>query len=115
MWKNQLLIKIKAMKYYINKTTGEPLAVIDDLIELTFANSHNFEVIYLSIFPERWLGNGIITHAISHSELKNFKIISKDLFFEKCPDFGQFRHKNTKQKIQFIEYAIPIRKESFGI
>lgn len=75
-------------------------------------------VFQLCVFPNRWCANGVPFHAISYSELRHFKRISKDKFIELCPDFGQLRHfgdVTLKSINQFHEIlSIPKRKESFG-
>jgi hypothetical protein len=86
------------------------------MIDIQNANDKSFSVICLCVFPNRWIGEGILTHAIHYTELKHFKRISKAKFAEVCPDFGQFRHKDTRVKVQnFAIETVPIRNESFGI
>jgi hypothetical protein len=91
------------MRFYIHKETGEPMGLIDStMIELVGdkqsieypQQSEERRTIYLVVFPNRTLGNGIKFHSITHGTLGNFKRINKTLFGELCQDFGQYRHKN---------------------
>lgn len=111
------------MKYYIHKQTNEPLALlVNSMCDVHKADrSEDYphigvrsDCINLCIFPERWCGNGIPYQAISFKELKHFKRISKDKFFQICPDFGQFRHKGDFTFHWGNPLNIPVRKLTFG-
>ena len=105
------------MNYYIHKETGEPLAILDGtMIDIQTADNKRHSVIRLCVFPNRWIGEGVLSHAIHYTELKHFKRVSRVKFAEICPDFGQLRHRDTRVKVQgFRIENIPVRKESFGV
>jgi hypothetical protein len=116
------------MKYYIHKETNEPMGLINcSLIDLVGdkinskypTQSEQRESIYLVIFPNRQLGNGIQFHSIKHSTLQKFKRVDVKTFKEICPDFGQYRHKkDTGQNLDYFlgsMYEVHNRKAGFGI
>lgn len=113
------------MKYYIHKETGEPMASFDELLDLTTGdNSSDKRLIEMKgcvtrvVFPNKWMGNGILFHVIHYSDLKKFKRISEKKFFELCPDFGQLRHWEDKtiERYKYTELFQGIRKRklTFG-
>jgi hypothetical protein len=116
------------MKYYIHKETNEPMGLIDStMIDLVGdkvnsqypTQSEERKTIYLVVFPNRQLGNGIVCHSITYSTLKCFKRINQKAFKELCPDFGQYRHKNDMgRNISKFKYGLTELKNStktFGI
>ena len=107
------------MKYYIHKETKEPMGVVNNsMCELVTGNSNSYQVIYLAIFPNRKIGNGIKFQCITNKTLGEFKRINKKDFNTICPDFGQYRHKNDKgENINyFLNSVMEVenRKETFG-
>lgn len=115
------------MKYYIHKKTNEPMGLIgctmidlvgDEVNSIYPTQSEERKTIYLVVFPNRILGNGIQFHSITHSTLDNFKRINIRKFNEICPDFGQYRHKDDKgQNIRlFLNNVMDIKNtvKTFG-
>lgn len=112
------------MKYYVHKTTNEPLILLSNSMVDVCLGDTTIEYPHISsrlccanlcIFPERQMGNGIPFHAIPFPELKKFKRINREKFIEQFPDHGQYRHFNDKTMQHFILEKIPIRKKTFGI
>jgi hypothetical protein len=79
------------MKYYQNKRTGELIGVTGGWRDLVSGDKTT--VITEVVFPYRWLGQGIISHCMSFSDIsKEYKRINKQRAKELCNDFGQWRH-----------------------
>lgn len=120
------------MKYYIHKITGEPMASFSELLDPVDGDNvdgypsqvHRTGGCYTRVvFPNKWLGDGIIFHILHYRDLKKFKRIRKEKFYELCPDFGQLRHwgdntierKKSRKLFGSDDFdLIPKRKMTFG-
>lgn len=120
------------MKYYIHKETGEPMASMAELLDpVTGDNESDVSLERVGgcftrvIFPNKWIGNGVLFHIMHYKEFTKFKRINKNEFFKLCPDFGQLRH-FTDNTIEchsymklfdfgvFSDETIQKRKKTFG-
>lgn len=113
------------MRYYIHKETNEPMASFAELLDpVTGDNIEGYpnQIVRSGgcytrvVFPNKWIGNGVLFHIIHYRDLKKFKRISKEKFFELCPDFGQFRHfgDNTIDRRELLFDGVTKRKLTFG-
>ena len=111
------------MRFYQHKTTGLLVASFHELLDPIDENGKMTGGCYTRvILPSKTLGNGIIFHIMHYREFRNFKRISKEKFFELCPDFGQLRHWmddtiERKKHIKLFEnsdYEIKKRKITMG-
>lgn len=90
------------MRFYINKQTNEIIGISEmlDLITSPTENSiklgyrgYSAQTAYLAIYPNKILGNGILSFAITHKFLKeNYKRIRRELAYERHHNFKQYRH-----------------------
>lgn len=120
------------MKFYIHKETGEPMASLHELLDPTTGDNVNGYPSQIEreggcytrvIFPNKWLGDGIVFHIMHYKNFSKFKRISKEKFFELCPDFGQLRHwgdetidrKKHRKLFSGGDYDISKRKMTFGV
>lgn len=90
------------MIFYINKQTNEIIGICGMLDLITSPTEQSIklgykgyasQVAYLAIYPNKILGNGILSYAITHKFLReNYKRIRKQLAYERYPNFKQYRH-----------------------
>ena len=115
------------MKYYQHKITGELMASVDELLD--YVSGDNVDgypnqierkggCLTRVVFPNKWMGDGVLFHVMHYTDIKKFKRIRKELFFELCPDFGQLRHWGDetieREKFRKLFDEIPKRKLTFG-
>jgi hypothetical protein len=111
------------MRFYQHKETGELLAFSGELLNVV-TNEKGIHTGCMArvVFPERQIGYGVIFSVMHYSELRFFKRIKRELFFELCPDFGQYRH-HSDDSVNFLskrslftlgDYPIRKRKKTFG-
>ena len=106
------------MKFYQNKITKQIIGIknmrellthpTDMSIKLGFKD-YSYKVIYDAIYPNKLLGNGIVSFAIEHTFLtKNYKRIKKEIALNKYPNFKQYDYEDLvkeakKKKISKLE------------
>lgn len=111
------------MRYYKHKTTGEIIGVTGGLRDLIDGNGNVTACITEVVLPNKWLGNGIISHMMSFTEIQKwYKRTNRKEAFAMYPDFGQWRHiDDVRHNISVTYYGshylnelIPMREHGFG-
>lgn len=110
------------MIYYKHKTSGEIIGSLNNLRDLIDMNG-NMSCITDVIIPNIGLGNGIISHCMYYSYIRqNYKRIRKTDALLAYPDFGQWRHIDDEHNFSilhlggnYLHELLPMRSVGFGI